>query len=50
MDHDIKLYEKILDTPGFAYCFNELVKKAIEFDKLSKPTKESLGSHMLRRD
>ena len=28
-----ELYERILDTPVFAYWFNELVKKAIEADK-----------------
>lgn len=27
MQVDSKLYEKILDTPIFAFCFNELVKK-----------------------
>ncbi len=28
MKSDMKLYEKILDTPGFAYHFNQLVKLA----------------------
>ncbi len=28
MKADMTLYEKILDTPGFAFCFNELVKLA----------------------
>jgi hypothetical protein len=28
MDADPTLYEKILDTPGFAYWFNELAKLA----------------------
>jgi hypothetical protein len=28
MDANMELYEKILDTPGFAYHFNELVKLA----------------------
>jgi hypothetical protein len=28
MDSDMELYEKILDTPGFGYHFNELVKLA----------------------
>lgn len=28
MDSDMELYEKILDTDGFAYYFNELVKLA----------------------
>lgn len=30
MDADIKLYEKILDTPKFAFYFNELVKLALK--------------------
>lgn len=33
IDSNKALYEQILDTPGFAYWFNELVKKAIEADK-----------------
>ena len=28
MKSDMELYEKILDTPGFAYHFNELLKLA----------------------
>lgn len=30
MKADIKLYEKIMDTAGFAYDFNELVKLAMK--------------------
>jgi len=29
MNSDMVLYEKILDTPGFAFHFNELVKIAL---------------------
>ena len=30
MESDLKLYEKILDTVGFAYQFNELIKLAMK--------------------
>lgn len=36
MDKDMKLYEKILDTPEFSYCFNEIVRRAIAYDNLIK--------------
>lgn len=38
MKADKKLYEQILDTPGFAYAFNELCKKAQEERIVVTPT------------
>jgi hypothetical protein len=37
MDCDMALYEKILDTPGFAYYFNELVKLAEYIERSDEP-------------
>ena len=38
MNSDIVLYEKILDTPGFAFHFNELVKIALIEHGKEQPT------------
>lgn len=41
MKADMKLYEQILDTPGFAYAFNELCKKAQEERIIPQPAPPS---------
>jgi len=40
LEADKELYEKIMDTPGFAFSFNELVMLAMEFVVITPPIKK----------
>jgi hypothetical protein len=34
LETDTILYERILDTINFAYCFNQIVLRALEYEKI----------------